>query len=127
MHTLLVRLKLIMFKWLSPRHLQRETWFELVMMVLKTSRSNVIIAEKHVIIGSYEKPIHCVKIVQIRSFFWSVFSCIWTEKTPYLDTFHSYQILMETTQTAKASIGQTTKNRNNYSYLLSNNKPRTCV
>ena len=22
---------------------------------------------------------HCVKIVQIRSFFWSVFSCIWTE------------------------------------------------
>ena len=40
--------------------------------------------------------IHCVKIVQIRSFFWSVFSCIRTntgkygpEKTPYLDTFHA--------------------------------------
>ena len=35
---------------------------------------------------------HCVKSVQIRSFFWSVFSRIWTEygpeKTPYLDTFH---------------------------------------
>ena len=47
----------------------------------------------------------CVKSVQIRSFFWSVFSRIWTdtpylsvfspntgkygpEKTPYLDTFH---------------------------------------
>ena len=39
---------------------------------------------------------HCVKNVQIRNFFWSVFSCIWTEyrnvrpeKTPYLDTFHA--------------------------------------
>ena len=34
----------------------------------------------------------CMKSVQIRSFFWSVFSCIRTEyrpeKTPYLDTFH---------------------------------------
>ena len=36
------------------------------------------------------------KSTQIRSFFWSVFSCIWTEyrkirarKTPYLDTFHA--------------------------------------
>lgn len=67
-HSLLVRLKLIVFKWLSPRYLQRETWLELVMMVWKTSRSNVIIAEKHVNIRSYEKPIHCVKIIQIRSF-----------------------------------------------------------
>ena len=42
---------------------------------------------------------HCVKSVQIRSFFWSVFSCIQTEygdtgkygpeKTPYLDTFYA--------------------------------------
>ena len=45
---------------------------------------------------------HCVKSVQIRSFLWSVFSCVRTEygdlletqvnkyqkKTPYLDTFH---------------------------------------
>ena len=49
---------------------------------------------------------HCLKSVQIRSFFWSVFSCIRTEYgdllfvfspntgkygpeyTPYLDTFH---------------------------------------
>ena len=34
----------------------------------------------------------CVKSVQIRNFFWSVFSRIRTEygpgKTPYLDTFH---------------------------------------
>ena len=43
---------------------------------------------------------HCVKSVQIRSFFWSVFSCIRTEygdlrskyrpeKIPYLDTFRA--------------------------------------
>ena len=34
-----------------------------------------------------------MKSVQIRSYFWSVFSCIWTEYgpeiTPYLDTFHA--------------------------------------
>ena len=39
----------------------------------------------------YSKTKHCVKSVQIRSFFWSVFSHIRTEygpeKTPYLDTF----------------------------------------
>ena len=39
---------------------------------------------------------HCVKSVQIRSYFWSVFSRIWTEAgkcgpeiTPYLATFHA--------------------------------------
>ena len=44
---------------------------------------------------------HCVESVQIRSFFWSIFSCIRTEyqvgirgkyrpeKIPYLDTFHT--------------------------------------
>ena len=36
---------------------------------------------------------HYVKSVQIRSFFWFVFFCIWIEygpeKTPYLDTFHA--------------------------------------
>ena len=39
---------------------------------------------------------HCVKSVQLRNFFWSVFSRIRTdvgkygpEKTPYLDTFHA--------------------------------------
>ena len=68
------------------------------------SRSSIFILEQS----------HCVKSVQIRSFFWSVFSRIWTEcgeirsispqylsvfspnegkygteKTPYLDTFHT--------------------------------------
>ena len=37
-------------------------------------------------------PCICVKSVQIRIFFWSLFSCIWTEygpeKIPYLDNFH---------------------------------------
>ena len=40
--------------------------------------------------------VHCVKIIQIRSFFWSVFSRIRTEYgpeiTPYLDTFHALVI-----------------------------------
>ena len=38
---------------------------------------------------------HCVKSIQIRSFFWSLFPCIRTKyrkirtrKTPYLDTFY---------------------------------------
>ena len=39
---------------------------------------------------------HCVKIVQIWSYFWSVFSCIRIEYepeiTPYLDTFHAVEI-----------------------------------
>ena len=37
--------------------------------------------------------IHCVKIFQIRIYFWSAFSCIRTEYgqeiTPSLDTFHA--------------------------------------
>ena len=33
--------------------------------------------------------VHRVKRVQIRSFFWSVFSPIRTRKTPYLDSFHA--------------------------------------
>ena len=40
--------------------------------------------------------LHCLKSVQIRSFFWSVFSCIRTEygleKTPYLDIFYAVLI-----------------------------------
>ena len=39
------------------------------------------------------RQLHCVNNVQIQSFFWSVFSRIWTEygpeKTLYLDTFRS--------------------------------------
>ena len=44
---------------------------------------------------------HYVKNVHIRSFFWSVFSCIWTEYrkykseiSPYLDTFHAVSFLV---------------------------------
>ena len=56
-------------------------------------------------IGNYNiiYNLHCVKSVQIRSFFWSAFSCIQTEygdlrpntgkygpeKTPYLDNFRA--------------------------------------
>ena len=44
-----------------------------------------------VVIFPLQFTLHCVKSVQIRIFFWSVFSGIQTEykpeKTPYLDTF----------------------------------------
>ena len=43
--------------------------------------------------SSILSSIHCLKSVQIRSFFWSIFFCIRTEygreKTPYLHTFHA--------------------------------------
>ena len=48
---------------------------------------------------------HCGKSVQIRSFFWSVFSCIWTEKTPYLDTFHAVRGQEQVSQIFKHVIG----------------------
>ena len=70
--------------------------------------------EAYLGIGQISIIKHCVKSVQIRSFFWSVFSCIRTEygeidtpylsvfstnagkygpeKTPYLGTFHAVQL-----------------------------------
>ena len=46
---------------------------------------------------------HCVESVQIRSFFWSLPSCIQSEyrklptkKTPYLDTFHTVEAKVPT-------------------------------
>ena len=62
-------------------------------VIPKLARRPQVVVNNHT-----EKQIHCVKIVQIRSFFWSVFSCIRTvygdlrsksEKVPYLDTFHA--------------------------------------
>ena len=55
--------------------------------------------------------VHYVKNVQIRSFFWSVFSCIRTEyagkygpeKTPYLDTFQAVAMKKMMVVTAKFS------------------------
>ena len=50
-------------------------------------------------------PIHCVKSVQIQSFFWSVFTCIESKcgqlrnRKKYLNTFHAvimYSIITDT-------------------------------
>ena len=58
-------------------------------------------------IQSKNHNMHCVKSVQLQSFFWSLFSCIRTvteyrkirtKKTPSLDTFHT---VMETFKTNK--------------------------
>ena len=35
--------------------------------------------ENCLVCGFFQNNFHCVKNVQIRSFFWSLFSCIWTE------------------------------------------------
>ena len=52
--------------------------------------------------------VHYVKSVQIRSFLWSIFSCIWTEygpeKTPYPDTFHTVVFSMNLTKCFTLSI-----------------------
>ena len=62
-------------------------------VIPKLARRPQVVVNNHT-----EKQIHCVKIVQIRSFFWSVFSYIRTvygdlrsksEKVPYFDTFHA--------------------------------------
>ena len=50
---------------------------------------------------THYSTLHCVKRVQKRSYYWSVFPCIRTpntgkygpEITPYLDTFHAVYIL----------------------------------
>ena len=63
---------------------------------LKARKSNLKIKLCHV---GHELP-HCVKSVQIRSFFWSLFSRIRTkygpENTPYLDTFHAVPVYCKT-------------------------------
>ena len=75
---------------------------------------------------------HCLKSVQIRSFFWSVFSririeryfvslCIQfeygkirTRKTPYLDTFHAVQALQNKKMTGKTKLVRVQINENNF-------------
>ena len=51
---------------------------------------------------------HYVKFVQIRSYFWSVFSCILTEygpeTTPYLDTFHAVTVFHRCLKAKKGEI-----------------------
>ena len=59
---------------------------------------------------------HCVKSVQIRSFFWSVFSPnagkYGPEKTPYLDTFHAVNVSFTSAKSYYLAClkGQTSKN-----------------
>ena len=54
--------------------------------------------KKILIFDSFLCNEHCMKSVKIRSFFWSVFSCIQSEyrkiqtkKNPYLDTFDAVE------------------------------------
>ena len=49
-----------------------------------------------ILFKNHENFVHCVKSVQIRSYFWPVFSCIRTEYgpkiNPYLDTFQAAMV-----------------------------------
>ena len=42
--------------------------------------------------------VHCVKSVQIRSFFWSVFSRIWTRKSSVFGKFHTVMVSLTHTR-----------------------------
>ena len=56
----------------------------------------------HLHICSICLRLHCVKSVQIRSFFWSIFSLstgkYGPEKTPYFDAFHAVFIVSSLTE-----------------------------
>ena len=77
--------------------------------VLSTTRP-IIIAKKDPSLHCFGK-VHCIKSVQIRSLFWSAFSCIQTkcgpEKTPYLDIFHA---VVQRCKGAISSLVLTTEN-----------------
>ena len=98
--------------------------------------------------------VHCVKSVQIQSYFWSIFSCIGQisifspntgkyrpEITPYLDTFHA---VVPSTIFTKRSIEDTWQNpifdtsgllygqkknalKINYSFKVNNKDTRTTL
>ena len=64
---------------------------------------------------------HCVKSVQIRSFFWSVISYIWTEyrkiwtkETPYLDIFHAVRVKREIYEPKKEHFVRNYKGRERF-------------
>ena len=44
---------------------------------------------------NYADPVHCVKSIQIRSFFWSIFSCIRTRKNSVFAHFSGSGMYVE--------------------------------
>ena len=73
--------------------------------------------------------IHCVKSVQIRSYFWSVFSCIRTEITPYLDTFHAVKVATSSLNFSPNSCTITSffKNFRNIFFSIVASKYKNCL
>ena len=65
--------------------------FILKFSLIKNNKQTILYGK--IFIFRTSQTYHCVKSVQIRSYFWSVFSRILTEYgpeiTPYLDTFHA--------------------------------------
>ena len=57
--------------------------------LIEYNMRNILLEKSYTKYGGGTIPRHCVQSVQIRSFFWSVFSCTWTKyryllrKSPY--------------------------------------------
>ena len=66
-----------------------------IFMSIMMIKQPYFFSEMNVLSRKSPLPKHCVKSVQIRSYFWSVFSCIFRKYgrklTPYLDNFHTVQ------------------------------------
>ena len=81
-------------KLLADEHVRvRKSCVKTSLMILLKNSKNIVAVHLLLI---REGDSHCVKSVQIRSFFWSVFSPdtgkYGPEKTPYFDTFHAKDI-----------------------------------
>ena len=88
--------------WYCFGHLPLEVWLDFFYVLYGELYFNSFIDFVFLLFDSWY---HCVKIVQIRRFFWSVFSRIWTEyepeKTPYFDTFYTVYVILENSNIKK--------------------------
>ena len=102
--------KMVVFKfsWFPPRlklkpKMSRIKWQLLANLFRKFKHFRKSFVVHFRLFKSFCLIKHCVKSVQIRSFFWSAFPCIRIEckpeKTPYLDTFYAVILLNPWTYT----------------------------
>ena len=79
--------KKVLFKILQNS--QKNTWARI--SFLQSTSGRLLLSFVNILLVRFSQSFHCVKRLQIWSFYWSVFSCIWTEygaeKIPYLDNF----------------------------------------
>ena len=67
-------------RWYSAKRHKADVWDKNLGLAVSAPQCYIyIINFSQKLPSSYLLIHHCVKSVQIRSYFWSVFSCIWTE------------------------------------------------